>query len=271
MTEGMFNTFIRSLLRRGSMRWRPVYETLLEARVERGVYRCNNCGMNVPISIKINGKRMKNVQVNHKVPVSLPNSWDGWEGFVERLFCEKDGLETLCSECHDNHTLFYKNMEEEWRSVEGFPKYEVSSYGRIRHAENGLRRLVRDTYLRCRMWDVDKQTYVLHLVHRLVAKAFIPNPENKPEVNHKDCYKYNNFVHNLEWVTREENKNHALENDLYLSGEDSPNFKGYWITPKGSFTSVKEAAEANDISNSHCFKLCKNEEKNGYDFTPKRI
>lgn len=59
----------------------------------------------------------------------------------------------------------------------------------------------------------------LMFVHRLVANEYIPNPQNKLQVNHKDGNKENNCVDNLEWVTNQENRNHAVENNLQICGD----------------------------------------------------
>lgn len=65
-----------------------------------------------------------------------------------------------------------------------------------------------DGYCQIRLCKRPRQE--THLVHRLIAQAFLPNPENKPEVNHKDGNKKNNAVDNLEWSTEKENTNDAF-------------------------------------------------------------
>lgn len=78
-------------------------------------------------------------------------------------------------------------------------------------------------YYRVSMWH--QKEYIRKFRHRLVAKNFIQNPENKLFVNHRDGVKSNNWVSNLEWVTQSENELHAFANNL----RPSPNVRPYKV------------------------------------------
>ena len=102
-----------------------------------------------------------------------------------------------------------------WKIIEGFTDYKVSENGDVYSTKRNkiLRQYERKNYLGVYLYTKDKRQY--RLVHRLVATAFIPNPNNLPQINHKDENSLNNCVDNLEWCTAKENSIHAY--NYYLT------------------------------------------------------
>lgn len=107
----------------------------------------------------------------------------------------------------------------EWRTIEEFPIYEVSNTGVVRNKRTKKEKKPNINEKGYELIKIYVKTGIAYKrrVHRLVAKAFISNLENKPEVNHKDGNKRNNTVENLEWVTQKENHEHALYMGLHTS------------------------------------------------------
>jgi hypothetical protein len=111
-------------------------------------------------------------------------------------------------------------QHEQWKAIaECNGEYHISDHGRIKSfkwgKEKNLKPHLSNGYLRIGICTKGKRKLVK--VHRLVAKAFIENTENKLEINHKDGNKLNNHIDNLEWSTRKENINHAWQNGLFES------------------------------------------------------
>lgn len=106
---------------------------------------------------------------------------------------------------------------ETWKAIDGYVgHYEISNYGRVKSFPTQRRtttiilkpKLTKDGYYETTLNANNKTKYIR--THRLVAQAFIPNLQNKPQVNHKDGNKLNNYVGNLEWVTNQENITHSI-------------------------------------------------------------
>ena len=105
-------------------------------------------------------------------------------------------------------------MKEKWKTIDGYPKYRVSNFGRVLSlCKYGTdRRFLKPVYHKDGYLFVHlcyKGTNKIIDIHRLVGQYFCDNKFNKPQINHKDGNKENNRVDNLEWVTSKENIAHA--------------------------------------------------------------
>ena len=156
--------------------------------------------------------------------------------------------------------LYICNMTRIWKQIKSHPQYEVSNQGEVRHGDRILKPYNNSKgYLYVKLGKEEKQLRV----NRLVAEAFIPNPDNKPVVNHKDSNTFNNIATNLEWATHTENSNNPSTKEIckhnrkkcgtplqILQLNDDGNIIGYYKT-------VREVIEKFGVDKSDLSKCCR--------------
>lgn len=171
------------------------------------------------------------------------------------------------------------NMEEIWKDIEGYGGlYQVSNFGNVksfRVNKNGkimIPQVDAYGYMDCKINRKHNK------VHRLVAKAFIPNPENKQTVNHIDGNPKNNHVSNLEWATPKEQVNHAFRIGLTKKryGVDNKfSKKVYQYTKDGKFVaehvSGAEVERIFGITKFHIYACCNGKRKTTGGYVWSRI
>lgn len=158
-------------------------------------------------------------------------------------------------------------MDEIWCDIDGYEGlYQISNKGRVKSLLGPSERILRP-------WDNGYGYYYIMLyndsvrkrfkLHRLVARAFIPNPDNLPEINHRDENKKNNCVENLEWCDRIYNVNYGTRNERasrkILQYSKSGDFIREW-------KSAAEVKRVLSINNSDIIACCKGKLKSAGGF-----
>jgi hypothetical protein len=185
-------------------------------------------------------------------------------------------------------------MEELWKDIQGYEgMYQVSNFGMIRgldrvrngknnktHRVNGVilkPGIAPNGYLFVILKKPKTKNWIIS-IHKLVALVFIPNPQNKPQINHKDGNKSNNNYTNLEWCTSKENQNHSSINGFTAFGEKNGNNKlketavieirKYW---ECKTLSVMELAKKYNVDRTTIYNIVKNKQWNNKNLDCNKI
>lgn len=162
-------------------------------------------------------------------------------------------------------------MKKEWKSIDGYDGlYEVSNTGEVKSLlKDRLLKPSNTTRGYLEVTLTKNKTHNKFKVHRLVAHAFLINPENKKCVNHIDGDKHNNFVSNLEWCSDSENREHAYRRELRKMATQTEvemySSDGIFIN---KFNSMSEASRKTGINVGNISRCCNssNRTARGYVF-----
>lgn len=152
-----------------------------------------------------------------------------------------------------------------WKDIKGFNgKYQISDLGQVRNSKGNILKGYTNNrgYQMVHLRAKDKNK--LYSIHRLTAEAFIPNPDNLPQINHKDENKLNNNINNLEWCDSKYNVNYGTGNKRRSKTKinNTYNIKSVQCIETGIiYTSTREAERQTGTDNSQISAVC-NHKKN---------
>lgn len=157
-------------------------------------------------------------------------------------------------------------MEKLWKDIEGYEGYyKISSNGEVYSIKSQrLKKQFKASGGYCKVLLKVNQKQKAVSVHRLVAKAFIPNPYDLPEVNHKDEDKSNNNVNNLEWCTHFYNMHYGTGIARQKAAQHCKAVEYFDLTTNktlGTFPSIHAACENLNISQGNLSKVCRGTRK----------
>lgn len=195
----------------------------------------------------------------------------------DKIYCSKN-----CSSKY-NYVRNTKYFKEEFSVIEGelwlpitdYNGYEISTFGRVKSLPKEINQFSTDIILKQNTGQLYKIITLRNnkkskrlIVHRLVAIAFIPNPENKPQVNHIDGNKFNNKVENLEWCTPSENMKHAYKLGLKSqNGVKNHRSKKIINTNTGEIHEcIKDVCNSEDYNYSSLCQMLNGKYKNKTEF-----
>lgn len=185
------------------------------------------------------------------------------------------------------------SFEEEWKVIEDFPNYEVSNLGRVKSlgryipVKAGALRFKKETILKPRnngkgylsvQLSIGDGKFKDKYIHRLVGEAFLPNPEDLPEINHIKGIKSLNSVSDLEWCTRLQNIQHSVITGLKVSksGREQAGYKGdiHAFDSSGNLAMIlvgQESMRKAGLYPSHVYNCMNGVYKTHRGYTFKRI
>lgn len=163
-------------------------------------------------------------------------------------------------------------MIEIYKDIQGYEGYQVSNHGNVKSLKYGKERILKPAkvsfgYLRV---DLSKQgKRKIYYIHRLVAMAFIDNPNNLEQINHKNEIKTDNRVENLEWCTNEYNHNYGTRNQR--SGESNTNHPNkskqvMCVETSVIYPSTHQVERKLGFANTYISRCCNGKQQTAYGY-----